>query len=746
MNKLLQHQVSKYLGKNPNLPEEFEALLEVISESYDHHERVRKLLEGSIEINSAEMKERNSNLMREAEQENRQVFAQLQESLQALNESEYEFMDGETDFRKLSQLAETLKNETHQRKAAEREKAQRAAHLEASQKIAHIGSWEITIINTDDLDANPLYCSDEVFHIFGMKPEPKEVKVSLLYDCVPPEEAVAIQEAVREAIHASGSYDVEHRIILKDGTTKMVRERAEIIINGDDPIRIIGTIQDITKRKAAEEEIQRINYELKTLFENMQECFFTVDTTVYRLIQISPSCKEVYGHSVEEFMDNPDLWIEVTLEEDRAQIWAKQPNLERGESIVNIYRIRDKKGNIKWLESKLKPTLDENGKLVRLDGVTGDITKRKEAEIALKNSEYRFRSMIENASDAILIVNANFENTYASDSFYRIMGYGKDKLPLGDYFDLFHPEDIPGMKKHMKKVLKNPGKAYKAEYRKRKKDGSYFWCEGYATNLLHVPAVNGIVVNFRDITERKRSEKAIEASNEELRKSNNELDRFVYSVSHDLRAPLSSMLGIISLMEYEDMNDELTSDVELLKESINKLDGFIADILDYSRNSRMELHSRKIDFKDKLEEVRNNLKYMPSAGKPVVVKTNVQEDAEFYSDSTRCTVILNNLISNSIRYSNPRAEEPYVEVDVQVNEAEAIITIRDNGIGIAKEKQDRIFDMFYRVSQKAAGSGLGLYIVKETVEKLGGSLHLESQLDKGTCFTLTLPNLVSRSL
>ena len=160
----------------------------------------------------------------------------------------------------------------------------------------------------------------------------------------------------------------------------------------------------------------------------------------------------------------------------------------------------------------------------------------------------------------------------------------------------------------------------------------------------------------------------------------------------------------------------------------------------------MELHSRKIDFKDKLEEVRNNLKYMPSAGKPVVVKTNVREDAEFYSDSTRCTVILNNLISNSIRYSNPRAEEPFVEVDVKVNEAEAIITIRDNGIGIAKEKQDRIFDMFYRVSQKAAGSGLGLYIVKETVEKLGGSLQLESQLDKGTCFTLTLPNLVSRSL
>ena len=242
-------------------------------------------------------------------------------------------------------------------------------------------------------------------------------------------------------------------------------------------------------------------------------------------------------------------------------------------------------------------------------------------------------------------------------------------------------------------------------------------------------------------TERKHNEEALEISNKDLRKSNQELDKFVYSVSHDLRAPLASMLGIIDISEDVAEDVFIKQNIGMMKASITKLDSFISAILEYSRNSRLEVKKEKIDFEEILNDISNNLKYMNRKNRMVEINVNIANEATFVSDKHRLSIVLNNLISNAIRYQNPNAEKAFVNVKVNSNANGTCIEIKDNGMGVKKEYHEKIFDMFYRVSQNSEGSGLGLYIVKETIEKLKGKIKIESELDVGTVFNIHLPNL-----
>lgn len=231
-----------------------------------------------------------------------------------------------------------------------------------------------------------------------------------------------------------------------------------------------------------------------------------------------------------------------------------------------------------------------------------------------------------------------------------------------------------------------------------------------------------------------------ETENQELKRANYELDRFVYSTSHDLRAPLNSMLGLIEIAK-EDTNEELMLNYfKMLKGSAKKLDGFICDILDYSRNSRMEVNNELIDFNKLLKDVTENLKFIGDNNRMVEFIIEIAGETSFYSDKNRLITILSNLISNGIRYQNPQIPNPFVTIKIETSATETNILIQDNGIGIDKEVHSKIFDMFYRVSQESVGSGLGLYIVKEAVNKLNGEINIQSQIGIGTTFLIKIPN------
>jgi PAS domain S-box-containing protein len=534
-----------------------------------------------------------------------------------------------------------------------------------------------------------------------------------------------------------------HRILLPGGTEKLVHERAEIVrdIKSGIPLKMIGTIQDITDREKNKKRLEKANNELKTLFQNIQEAVFSVDMETYQVIQMSAASEKVYGYLPEDFINNPALWLDVILEEDKQVIHDNDPKLRSGQPILNEYRIHDKQGNIRWLETKIDPTLNAEGTLIRIDGITTDITQRKKAEIALKESEYKFRFLIENSSDAIVIINERHEVIFASNSVYHVTGYKPDEVVGLPSIEAVHPEDQPVLQQLFSKLLQTPYSSVNMSYRRLRKDGSYIWCNGTATNLLHEPVVKGVVINFRNITEQKEYEEALKRSNEDLKKTNMELDRFVYSVSHDLRAPLSSMLGVISFLETEATDTQMLKDIGFLKSNVIKQDNFILDILDYSRNARLDLDKEMIDFKELLDDTVKHLKFMSSGNDKIDIRLLVDDKIPFYSDKTRLNIVFNNLISNAIRYSNPQCSDPFVEISINLHDAYAEIIVRDNGLGIAKEHHEKIFEIFYRVSKKSVGSGLGLYIVKETVEKLHGTIRLESEEGKGTAFYVSVPNL-----
>lgn len=245
--------------------------------------------------------------------------------------------------------------------------------------------------------------------------------------------------------------------------------------------------------------------------------------------------------------------------------------------------------------------------------------------------------------------------------------------------------------------------------------------------------------------ELKRKQQATELElrlqNEELVKINHELDNFVYSVSHNLRAPLTTIMGLLNLAKMEDPNPSKWQNfVDMMESSIGKLDGTLREILDYSRNARNEVMREEIRFNDIVKSALSKLQYLD--GFDHVEKTVlIDEKQPFYSDSYRITVIINNLLSNAIRFRDPHKHKNTVSINISTTSDFARIKIADNGEGILQEVKNKVFDMFYRGSAKSDGAGLGLYIVKEVVLKLKGSIELETEPGQGTVVTVTVPSV-----
>jgi len=227
-------------------------------------------------------------------------------------------------------------------------------------------------------------------------------------------------------------------------------------------------------------------------------------------------------------------------------------------------------------------------------------------------------------------------------------------------------------------------------------------------------------------------------SNRMLKKLNEELDRFVYSTSHDLRAPLSSVTGLINLAKDNPNPDEVNRYLNMMTHRVNALDKFIKDITDYSRNNRMQITRQQVNVYELAQEIWESLMYSSEA-QSITFINEIPQNLIIENDSRRLHMVLSNLISNAIRYHDHRKENKYIRVYQHAIGTSFSLHIEDNGQGIAPEIQKNVFDMFYRGNESSQGSGLGLYIVKETINKLAGSVHLYSQPRKGSTFIVTLP-------
>jgi signal transduction histidine kinase len=256
----------------------------------------------------------------------------------------------------------------------------------------------------------------------------------------------------------------------------------------------------------------------------------------------------------------------------------------------------------------------------------------------------------------------------------------------------------------------------------------------FAANCMFVFAV----LNARVISDLRLTDAALKEQYTKLEHTNKELDRFVYSVSHDLTAPLKSILGLVNIGRLTRDEGELKLYMEKIEKSVFKLEDFIHQAFDYSRNHRQTVVKESFNIDDLCVEVIENVRLSPDAA-----SIDFQFDLEqkiICQDRERLKIILNNLISNAVKYQKQRYEQkPYVRISSHYAHNLLHVSVEDNGQGIEQEQLDKVFQMFYRGSDRSWGSGLGLYIAKETAIALGGHLKVTSVHGKGSLFTIELP-------
>ena len=234
--------------------------------------------------------------------------------------------------------------------------------------------------------------------------------------------------------------------------------------------------------------------------------------------------------------------------------------------------------------------------------------------------------------------------------------------------------------------------------------------------------------------------KEIKKKNVELKTAYNELDKFVYSTSHDLRAPLASILGLINLIKIEEDKTQHEYYLELMESCVDTLDTFVKNILYYYKGKRANIQNEQIIAEKLMMDIINELKFLPNK-ESIQFNTLVKGNSEFYSDSLNIRTIVSNLVSNAIKFQDPNKEENKIDIEIDADISTVKINIKDNGVGIPESSKAKIFDMFFRSTYSGKGSGLGLYIVKETVDKLGGEISVNSTENEGTVFSVVVPNL-----
>jgi len=249
--------------------------------------------------------------------------------------------------------------------------------------------------------------------------------------------------------------------------------------------------------------------------------------------------------------------------------------------------------------------------------------------------------------------------------------------------------------------------------------------------------VESVITQAYDIY---RTRVELRQRNLELEKAYEELDKFVYSASHDLRAPLMSVLGITNLALMETDVQSQNEYLELIRQSVKKLDIFIINIIDYYKNARGQAEVTKIDFEELIGDVRASIQFLPEYGN-ISIQCRINQEVAYMSDLIKLRIIFNNMITNAVKFQDRTKENSYLNISVDITSKMLKLVFEDNGVGIRDEDLERIFKMFYRADVANSGSGIGLYIVNEAVKKLEGEIKVSSQFGKGSIFEVIIPSI-----
>ncbi len=421
------------------------------------------------------------------------------------------------------------------------------------------------------------------------------------------------------------------------------------------------------------------------------------------------------------------------------------------------WRVR-KNGSAFWANDTLTSLYNDHGNLIGFANVSRDATERKLAEEkkAQQNAELekrvqentqqiianeiRFRKLIENSYEGISLFDGELNIIYRSPSCERINGWTNlEELPF-KALDMVHPDDAPLMESHFRKLLQNPLEPIIVNCRNRHKQGHYIWVECIFNNMLHDVNVRAIVCNFRDVTEQHNAQLERERITQDLVQRNKDLEQYAYIISHNLRAPVANIAGLSGLLQdIPASDDEQAYTLDMLAHAVENLDNVILNL-----NQILQASS---EANDQVEEVSLTelVKAIQFSINSLIQKSKVTIQCDFNEVDRLLTLksylhsIIQNLITNSIKYKRPYIR-PVISIHSAITDKNIVIYFKDNGKGIDLAKHGhQLFGLYKRFDYSVEGKGMGLFMVKMQVERLGGTISVASDLNKGTEFTIKFP-------
>jgi len=480
-----------------------------------------------------------------------------------------------------------------------------------------------------------------------------------------------------------------------------------------------------------------INSDFQILVDSIEESIFMISKG-YKVLKTNKNGIESINRFFNRRISEGDSILDF-LFEDQKEKFQKSFNAALNGKILSLERkLITKNDEVIWFEFKYIPVRNTHGEITAILFSALDITEKKTSSEILKNSENKFRTIFLEAPVCMAIVTLEGQLSQINFSFTETLGYSEEDIKNIQLSEIISENIRSEVEAQIQLLTTEKIEEFRNEISYQRKDGKIIHTLTRLTLITNMEKTDFLLAQIVDIDQLKKSEEALKEKNIELEKANEELDKFVYSAAHDLRAPLTSVLGLINLLRNE-KEVEKNSYIDLIEKSVVKLDFFIKDVIDYSRNSRLGLSVQPVNLETIIRKAYENHLYLNGKSK-ISISIEMEGNGAFYSDKGRMEIIFNNIISNAIKYHDHKKPNPYIQVKGKIEKNAVGLEITDNGIGIAPENLDKIFNIFYRGHEESKGSGLGLYIVKETVEKLKGVIQVESIPEIGTTFKIRLPN------
>jgi len=425
------------------------------------------------------------------------------------------------------------------------------------------------------------------------------------------------------------------------------------------------------------------------------------------------------------------------------------PRAFKGEIVTNEeFLFRHASGKEIFVEANAFPIFDETQNIIAVVVTFHDISERKKTEQALKESEEKFRTLISNINGAVYRCGVfdPWEIIYFSGTIYEITGYSPEEFITNKiiYGELIHPDDREKVAIDVEYAIQNH-KEYELEYRIKNKNGNWHWIfeRGKAVYNQQGKALYLDGVNL-DITEKKQAELQLQKFANELKQMNVDKDRFLTILAHDLKSPFNSLLGFSDLL-LENLHkydiDKIEKQLKIISQTTHKTYNLLEDLLLWSKSQagKLIIEPQIIVFNEICTEIINNLKHQADA-KEISINCFEPEKAVLTADLNMFKTILRNLISNAIKFTNKNGQ---INIYIEKNHKNVTITVSDNGIGIEKDNLPKLWDFTQPISTIGTadekGTGFGLLLCKEFVEKHSGTIWVESELGKGSDFKFTMP-------